>query len=184
MLANAVPFWSSASFFAAEVCPLKNVVQLVMIAADPPVFVLGALVDVAAVEVLGVVVVVMLALGGVEDPHAASRIDARAIPPSVTPIRELSKRPCFSVSPVNLMVMIIAARSLPATESMRKSVEATSGPFRRQRRLSPDIARTPDRYTRSRSNSDRRHESAARTVTQNSVNSRCSSVLLQRPFQP
>jgi hypothetical protein len=112
-----------------------------MIAAGTSLLVLGALVDVAAVVVLGAVVVVMLALGGLEDPHAASRIDASAIAPSVTPIRELSKPSCLAVAPVDLMVMIIAARSLLARESVRKSVEASSGRFRCQGRFSPDIAR-------------------------------------------
>jgi hypothetical protein len=135
-----------------------------MIAADTAVLVLGALVDVAAGEVLGAVVVVMLALGGVEDPHAASRTDARAMPTSVNPTRELSKRSCFSAAPVDLMVMIIAARSRLARESVRKSVDATSGLLRRQGRFSLDIARTPDDDTRRRSNSDRRHELAVHSL--------------------
>jgi len=125
MLANVAPFSSSASFFAAEVWPLKNVVQLVMIAADSPEFTLGVLVVVAAVVAVGIGVVVV-EVGVFEDPHAASRIDATAIPPSASAIRDLSKRAHFSAAPVDVMVTIIASRSLLAKVSLRKTVDATS----------------------------------------------------------
>jgi hypothetical protein len=145
MLANEEPFWSSASFVAAAVWPLKNFVQSVMIAADTAEFTLGALVVVAAVvleaAVVAVGIVVMEELGGFEDPHAASRIDATPIPASASQIRELRKRVYLSNAPGDVMVTIIASSPVLAREPLRKSANATSVPSKEINYLLADVLR-------------------------------------------
>jgi hypothetical protein len=112
---------------AAGVWPLKNFVQSAMIAADTAGLTLGALVGVSAVVLDAVVVAVGIEvvlvieeLGGLEDPHAASRIDATPIPPSVSAIRELNKRAYFSNALIDVMVTIIAFLPALAKEPLSK----------------------------------------------------------------
>src|SRR5665213_417083 len=94
MLANAEPFSSRESFFAAGVWPLKNTIQLAMMSDATLECTAGVVVVVVvtAAVAVGIVLESMLALGGADDPHAASRIDATAIPEDASPIREPTLR--------------------------------------------------------------------------------------------